>query len=92
MANMVRSLVKVSGKNWERQCIIDTKWEPPLSIIEQISRSFPKVDITITWAGESLDQTGEICYKDGWETFWYYPEENSDDARSIYDRIRRSVG
>lgn len=92
MANMVRSLVTVSGEDWERQYIIDTKWEPPLRIIEQISRSFPKVVITVIWAGESLDQTGEIRYKDGRESFWYYPEENSDDARSIYDRIWRSAG
>lgn len=91
MANMVRSLVTVSGEDWERKYVVDTKWEPPLRAMEQLSGSFPDIEFAIIWAGESLDQTGEIQYKDGRESFWYYPEEDSDDARSIYDRIWRSV-
>lgn len=87
MANIIRSLLTVSGKNWERHYLVETKWEPPLRVVEEISRHFPDIEIAVIWSGQSLDQTGEIHYKDGREMSWYYPEDTNDDANEIYKRI-----
>lgn len=65
----------------------ETAWSPPLEVIEEMSRKFSDIPITIEWADEVFGNTcGRIRYEDGNLLEDYFPENEKEMAK-IYCKI-----
>ena len=56
-----------------------TKWSAPLGVIEELSRQFPNVTFNLIYADEDYgNNLGQLEYKNGVQTDWYYPNTESE--------------
>lgn len=61
--------------------IFDTTWAAPLPVIKKISELFPNFKFNLTWSDEDAGQNcGQITYKNGVESDWYFPDRAEDVA------------
>lgn len=61
-----------------------TAWSAPTPIIEELSRQYPDLTLSISWADEDIGQNvGQIVYRNGECTYGYEPEPGSVEALEL---------
>ena len=65
--------------------MFDTAWSAPLPVIKKLSELFPKIKLNVTCSDEDAGENcGQITYKNGVESDWYYPDRAKEIAE-IYE-------
>lgn len=82
--NAMDSRVLPEGFGWEFM----TAWDAPTGVVETLSKIFPDVLFTLEYADEDLGRNcGKIGYQAGLPVYIYHPEEQSDAALKLGNRL-----
>lgn len=61
-----------------------TAWSAPIPIVEELSRQYPELTLSISWADEDLGQNvGQATFQNGELTYEYMPEPGSREALEL---------